>query len=122
MPDWAGFDPLFVSVKTSVVVLLSVIDAAPKVFATEGAAVFTTRHWSVDVLVAFVVVTEAERFVNAAGLPLQLELAWVAVLVRPAIVTVQLVVVAVIATVVRPESTRLTVLYAAFAAPEQPAE
>src|SRR5438874_1364921 len=104
MPDWTGFDPLLVSVKTSVVVLLSVIEAAPKVFATEGAAVFTTRHWSVEVLVALVVVTDADRFVKAAGLPEQLELVCVAVLVRPAIVTVQLAVPAVMATVVSPET------------------
>jgi len=35
----------------------SAIETAPKVLATVGTTRLTTRHWSVDVLVALVVVT-----------------------------------------------------------------
>jgi hypothetical protein len=62
------------------------------------------------VLVAAVVATLAARLVNAAGLAPQLALVCVAWLVRPAIVTVQLAVPAVIATPVRPDSTRVPLL------------
>src|SRR2546428_513062 len=110
MPDCAGLVPLLVSVKTSVVVLLSVIEAAPKVLATEGVPAFTTRHWSVEALVALVVVTEADALVNAAGLPEQLLLVCVAALVSPETVIVQLAVVEVIAMPVRPERTRVAVV------------
>jgi hypothetical protein len=120
--DWAGLVPLFVSVKTSVVAVLSAIDAAPNALATLGFARVTTRHWSVEVLVAAVVVTEADRFVKAAGLPTQLALVCVGWLVRPETVTVQLAVPAVMARPVNPESTRVPALYAAFDGPEQPAE
>src|SRR5262245_47877832 len=63
MPLCAGFEPLLVSVKTSVVDAPSAIVPAPKVFAADGVPGFTTRHWSVDVLFAFVVVTDADAFV-----------------------------------------------------------
>ena len=42
--DCAGFEPLFVSVKTSVVTAPSTIVPVPKVLATVGAAAVTTRH------------------------------------------------------------------------------
>src|SRR4029077_11821143 len=60
--------------------------------------------------------------VNAAGLPAQLAFTWVAALVRPATVTVQLAVPLAIATPVRPESTRVPAVYVAVAGPEHPAE
>ncbi len=107
MADWAGLVPLLVSVKTSVVVAASLIEAAPKVLATVALARFTTRHWSAEPLVMPVVVTFAPRLVNAAGLPTQLALTCVAWLVTPATVTVQLAVPALIDTPVRPESTRV---------------
>jgi hypothetical protein len=122
MPDCAGFDPWFVSVKTSVVAPASLIDAAPKVLAALGAMVLTTRHWSVPPGVAFVAVTFAARLVKAAGLPAQLALVCVAALVTPATVTVQLAVPLVIAMPVSPESTRVPAVYVAVAGPEQPAE
>jgi hypothetical protein len=40
----AGFVPVFVSVKTSVVVAPSAIGFVPKVLATAGTTRFTTRH------------------------------------------------------------------------------
>src|SRR5437763_1854557 len=86
----AGFVPLLVSVKTRVVTPPSGMLAAPKVFATVGFVVVTTRHWSAPAGVAFAAVTFAARFVNAAGLPAQLAFAWPAALVRPETVTVQL--------------------------------
>ena len=107
MPDWAGFDPLLVSVKTSVVAALSAMEAAPKVFATLGFARLTTRHWSVEAFVMPVVVTEAARLVKAAGLPAQLAFTWVAWLVTPETVTVQLAVPALIVIAESPESTRV---------------
>src|SRR5947207_15401622 len=122
MPDCAGFEPLLVTVKTSGVAAPSAIVPAPKVLATLAAAMFTTRHWSLEALVALVVVTEAARLVNAAGLPAQLALLCAAALVRPLTVTVQLAVPAVIWMPARPESTRVPELYAALAGPEQPAE
>jgi hypothetical protein len=68
---------------------------------------FTTRHWSVAALVALVVVTLAEVFVNPAGLPTQLAFVCVAWFVSPEIVTVQLAVPAVIARPVSPDKTRV---------------
>ena len=105
IPACAGFVPVFVSVKMSVVVPPSAIETAPKVLATAGTTRFTTRHWSVEVFVALLVVTFADRFVNAAGLPTQLAFVCVAAFVSPATVTVHEAVVAVIAMPVSPEST-----------------
>jgi hypothetical protein len=107
IPDCAGFDPVFVSVKTSVVDPVSAIEAAPNAFVSVGCAAVTTRHWSVDVFVALVVVTDAERFVNAAGFVAQLALVCAAWFVTPATVTVQLAVPEAIAIPVSPESTRV---------------
>ncbi len=109
MPDCAGWVPLFVSVKTSVVAAPSAIEAAPKVFATFGLTRLTTRHWSVDALVAPVAATLAARLVKAAGLPAQLAFTCDAWLVSPATVAVQLAVPAAIAIPERPESTRVPV-------------
>jgi hypothetical protein len=67
----------------------------------------TTRHTSLEVLLAPVAVTLAARLVNAAGLPAQLALVCVGWLVRPESVTVQLAVPAVIAMPVSPEITRV---------------
>ena len=120
--DCAGLVPPLVSVKTSDVVAVSLIEAAPKVLATAGFARVTTRHWSAPDGVALAAVTLAARFVNAAGLPAQLAFTCVAALVRPATVTVQLAVPLAIATPVRPESTRVPAVYVAVAGPEQPAE
>jgi hypothetical protein len=103
--DCAGFVPLLVSVKTSVVVPASLIEAAPKVLATPGFARVTTRHWSVPPGVALVAVTLAARFVKAAAG--QLAFTCVAWFVTPDTVTVQLAVPAVIAIPVSPESTRV---------------
>ena len=82
----------------------------------------TTRHWSVEAFVAPAVVTDAVRFVNAAGRPTQLAFVCVAAFVSPATVTVQLTVPEAIASPVSPESTRVPPLYAALAGPEHPAE
>ena len=99
--------PLLVSVKTSVVAAPSAIEAAPKVFATFGFARVTTRHWSVEVFVAAVVVTLAARLVKAAGLPAQLAFTCVAWLVTPETVTVQLAVPPDIVIPLKPDSTRV---------------
>jgi hypothetical protein len=120
--DCAGPVPLLVSVKTSVVVALSLMDPAPKVLATVGGVEVTTRHWFVDALVAPAVVTFAARFVKAAGLPAQLAFTCVAALVSPETVTVQLAVPLAIAMPVRPESTWVPAVYVAGVGPEQPAE
>jgi hypothetical protein len=104
IPDCAGFVPVFVSVKTSVVVAPSAMEAAPKVLATLGFTRFTTRHWSLEAFVATTVVTLADRFVNAAGFPAQLAFVWPVAFVTPATVTVQEAVVAAIAIPVSPES------------------
>src|SRR5512134_2249201 len=107
MPDCAGFVPWFVRVKTSVVVAQSAIVAAPKVFAALGTVDVTGKHWFTDVLVAFVVVTLAARFVNAAAGHVP---TCVGSLVRPESVTVQLAVPDVIATPVTPERTRVAMV------------
>ncbi len=122
MPDCAGFVPWLASVKTSVVVPPSATEAAPKVLAIVGLTRLTTRHWSAELFAARVALTFAARLVNAAGLPAQLALVWVAWFVTPATVTVQLAVPPVIAMPVSPESTRVPAVYAAVAGPEQPAE
>ncbi len=109
MPDCAGWVPPLASVKTSVVVEPSLMEAAPKVLATVGVAALTTRQRSVDAFVAPAAVTFAARLVNAAGLPAQLAFACEAWLVRPATLTVQLAVPADIAMPERPESTRVPV-------------
>jgi hypothetical protein len=108
IPERAGFVPVFVSVKTSVVLEVSLIAAAPNAFVSVGVPVVTTRHWSVEALVAPAAVTDAERFVNAAAG--QDGLTWVAAFVRPATVTVQLTVPEAIARPVSPESTRVPAL------------
>jgi hypothetical protein len=120
IPDCAGFVPVFVSVKTSVVVPASAIEAAPKVLAAVGVPAVTTRHWSVEAFVATTGVTLAARFVNAAGLPTQLAFVCVATFVTPATVTVQLPTPAGIAIPVSPESTRVPPVYTAVAGPVQP--
>src|SRR6516165_3291166 len=97
MPDCAGLVPWLVIVKTSVVAAPSAIVPAPKVFATFGLCTFTTRHWFVETLVALVVVTFEAWLVNATGVAEQLELTCPFALVRPATVTVQLAVPALIA-------------------------
>ena len=117
----AGFVPVFVTVKTSVVLPTSVMAALPNPLVRTGVPAVTTRHWSVEAFVAPVVVTEAERFVNAAGFPAQLAFTCEAAFVSPATVTVQFAVPAVIARPVRPDRTRVPALYAPLAGPEQPA-
>ena len=97
MPIAPGCCRVLVSVKTSVVAAASLIEAAPKVLATFGFVRFTTRHWSVELLVMPVVVTEAARLVKPAGLPTQLAFTCPPWFVRPTTVTVQLAVPAVIA-------------------------
>jgi len=94
-------------VKTSAVAAPSAMVPAPNVLATVGLTRFTTRHRSLEPLLMPVVVTEAARFVNAAGLPAQLAFTWPTALVRPATVTVQLAVPAAIAMPVSPERTRV---------------
>ena len=61
IPDCAGFVPVLVSVKMSVVDPLSAIETAPNAFVSVGCAAFTTRHWSVEAFVALVVVTFADE-------------------------------------------------------------
>jgi len=107
IPERAGFVPVFVSVKMSVVDPVSAMEPAPKVLATVGVPAVTTRHWSAEVLVAPATVTEAERFVKAAGLPTQLALVCVAAFVTPDTVTVHEAVPEAIASPVSPESTRV---------------
>jgi hypothetical protein len=107
IPDCAGFEPLLVRVKMSVVVAPSAIVPAPNVLATLGFTRFTTRHWSLEMFVALTVVTLADRFVNAAGLPAHDAFVCVAAFVSPATVTVHEAVVAAIAIPVSPESTRV---------------
>src|SRR5215510_5979507 len=112
MPACAGFEPELVSVKTSVVAAPSAIVAAPKVFAALGAFGFTTRQALPPPTVAPVAVTLAARLVKAAGLVAHEALVWVAALVRPATVTVQLPTPAGIAMPVRPERIRVPLAYA----------
>ena len=104
IPDCAGLEPWFVSVKMSVVVAPSAIVAAPKVFAAFGAVAVIDTHWFAEVLVALVVVTLAARFVNAAAGQVP---ACPGSLVRPERVTVHEAVPEVIATPVTPLSTRV---------------
>ena len=72
----------------SVVDPLSAIETAPNAFVSVGCAAFTTRHWSVEVFVALVVATFADRFVNAAGFVAQLAFVCATAFVTPATVTV----------------------------------
>jgi hypothetical protein len=99
-----------VSVKTSVVEAVSLIAPAPNAFVSVAVPAVTTRHWFVEAFVAPPTVTDAARFVNAAGFPTQLAFVCAAAFVTPATVTVQLAVVAVIASPVSPESTRVPAL------------
>ena len=118
MADCAGLVPVLVRVKTSVVLAPSTMGDVPKVLATDGAAEVTLKHRSIEVLVAPVVVTLAPRLVcGACG---QVPVC-PAVLVTPDTVTVQLAVPLLIATPVRPESTRVPAVYTAAAGPLQPA-
>jgi hypothetical protein len=110
IPDCAGFVPVFVSVKTIGVVPPSPIAPAVNALVSVAALAVTTRHWSVEALVAPAVVTDAERFVKAAGLPTQLAFVCVAAFVSPATVTVHEAVPEVMATPVSPESTRVPLL------------
>ncbi len=110
MPDCAGCVPPFVRVKTRLVAAVSLMEAAPKVFATLGVALVTTRHWSLEALVAPLAVTFAAALVNAAGLPAQLAFTCVGWLVRPATVTVHEAVPLAIAMPERPESPRVPAL------------
>ena len=107
IPERAGFVPVFVSVNTSVVLEVSLMAAAENVLVSEAVPVVTTRHWSVEAFVALAVVTEAERFVKAAGFAAQLAFVCVAAFVRPATVTVHEAVPEAMAMPVRPESTRV---------------
>jgi hypothetical protein len=107
IPACAGFEPLLVNVKTSVVDAVSAIVPAANAFVRVGCATVTTRHWFVETFVAPVAVTEAARFVNAAGLAAQLALVCAGAFVTPATVTVHEAVVAAIAIPVSPESTRV---------------
>jgi hypothetical protein len=106
MPARAGFVPVLVSVKTSVVAPPSAIVPAPKVFATDGVPAVTTRHTSAEVLLAPVEVTlarvgERRRVARAARVGLR------RLVGEARIVIVQLAVPALIAMPVRPESTRV---------------
>lgn len=105
IPLCAGLVPLLVKVKIRLVVPASLMVAADHALVKVGLTVLTTKHWSVDVLVARLVVTFAVKLVKAAGLPTQEALVCVGEFVRSAIVTVQLDVVNVIATPVIPDST-----------------
>ena len=78
----------------------------------------TDKHWSVAVLVAPVVVTDAARLVWAASGQVPV---WPAALVTPATVTLQLTVPLVMARPVSPLKTRVPLLKAPLAGPEQPA-
>jgi hypothetical protein len=119
IPERAGFVPVFVSVKMSVVLAVSLIAAAANPFVSVGVPAVTTRHWSAEAFVAPAVVTDAVRFVNAAAG--HVGFTCEAAFVTPATVTVQLTVPEAIASPVTPESTRVPLLYAALAGPEQPA-
>jgi hypothetical protein len=99
IPDCAGFEPLFASVKTSVVAAPSLIGLAPNVLATVGAPAVTTRQLFATPLVRLAVLLMfAAPFVNAAGFAAQLALACAARLVTPFTVIVQLAVPAIIDT------------------------
>ena len=89
------------------VVAPSLMAAAAKVLATLGLILLTVRHWSIEVLVAPVVVTLAVRLVCAASGQLPV---CPATLVTPATVTVQVVVPLVMARPVRPERTLVPLL------------
>jgi len=108
IPERAGFVPVFVSVKMSVVEAVSLIAAAANAFVRVGVPAVTTRHWSVDVLVALDVVTDVARFVNAAAG--HVAFTCEAALVSPATVTVQEAVPEAIAMPVSPESARAPAL------------
>jgi hypothetical protein len=120
IPDCAGFDPVFVSVKMSVVDAVSAMPTVPNAFVSVGCAAFTTRHWLVEALLTPATVTEAARFVNAAGFVAQLAFVCAGAFVTPATVTVQLATPAGIAIPVSPESTRVPPVYTAVAGPVQP--
>ena len=105
IPDCAGFVPVFVSVKTSVVAAVSLIAAAANAFVSVAVPVVTTRHWSVEAFVAPAVVTFADRFVKAAAG--HDAFTCVAALVSPATVTVHDAVPEAIAIAASPESTRV---------------
>src|SRR5262245_19457777 len=98
MPAWAGFVPWFVSVKTGVVGAPAAVVAAPNVVAALGAVAVTDTHSFVEVLVAFVTVTLAARFVCATTGHVP---TCAGSLVRPESVTVQLAVPEVMAMPVR---------------------
>jgi hypothetical protein len=99
IPDCAGFVPLLVSVKTSVVLAPSLIGLAPKVLATVGAPAVTTRQLLPTPLVTLAVpLMLAAPFVNAAGLAAQFAFVCAARFVTPVTVTVQLAVSASICT------------------------
>jgi hypothetical protein len=108
--DWAGLVPLLASVKTSVVVPPSPMAPIPNALATVGVPEVTTRHWFVEAFVTPPTVTDAARFVNAAGFAAHDAFVCVAAFVTPATVTVQLAVPEVIARPVSPESTRVPAL------------
>src|SRR6185312_15433 len=120
MPDCAGLVPLLVIVNTSVEVPPASMVDATNAFARLGFARVTTRHWSVAMLLAPIVVTLAAALVKAAAG--QDAFTCVAALVSPETVTVQLAVPLVIAMPVRPESTRVPAVYVAVVGPEHPAE
>ena len=105
--DWAGLVPLLVKVKMRLVVAPSLIAAAAKVLATLGLILLTVKHWSVDVLVAPVVVTLAVKLVCAACGQVPV---CPATLVTPATVTVQLAVPLLMARPVRPLRTLVPLL------------
>jgi hypothetical protein len=107
IPDCAGLVPVFASVNTSVVEPVSAIEAAPKALVSVGCDAVTTRHWFVEAFVALAAVTEAARFVKAAGFVAQLAFVWVGAFVRPDTVTVHEAVPEAIAIPVSPESVRV---------------
>jgi hypothetical protein len=111
IPDCAGFVPVFVSVKTSVVDPVSAIEAAPNAFVSVGCAAFTTRQLAATALVTLVTPPMLPAaLVNAAGFVAHDALVCAAWFVTPATVTVQEAVPEAIARPVSPESTRVPAL------------
>jgi hypothetical protein len=93
IPACAGFDPVFASVKTSVVDPASAIETAPNAFVSVGCAAFTTRQLGVTAFATPATpLMLAAAFVNAAGFAAQLALVCAARFVTPFTVIVQLAV------------------------------
>ena len=111
IPLCAGFEPVLVSVNTSMVGVPSAIDASPHDLVNVAFDWVTTKHRSIEVLVRRVVDTFVAKFVNAGWFGVHVVFVCVATLVSPATVTVQVAVPMLMAMPVSPDMTRVEALY-----------